>query len=193
MSEKKWWIVIPNWDRFQHYSNRTPTWIKLYTELAHNDDWRDLTWHQRGVLCGIWLEYAAARGQLGASTTSLTRRLGGRVTMQTLKALSDAGFIDIVASKPLALRYQDASPSALAREEQKRESPKLDLSSAKSTTTRGAPAPDLEGRAGAHLQAVEDQRETDEEYDARAIGLEEFLAKVEAGELPFMAEEEQSA
>ena len=37
------WIVIPNWDKFQHYKDRDPVWIKLYLELNSRDDWRRLT------------------------------------------------------------------------------------------------------------------------------------------------------
>lgn len=29
------YIRIVNWDRYQHYKNRRPPWIKLYTELLH--------------------------------------------------------------------------------------------------------------------------------------------------------------
>ena len=65
MSEQ--WIVIPNWDKFQHYGDREPTWIKVYTELSHRDDWRRLTHAERGLLLGIWIEYACGKGQLRTS------------------------------------------------------------------------------------------------------------------------------
>ncbi len=115
------WIVIPNWERFQHYKNRNPLWIKSYLELMGDDAYLGLTFHQRGVLQGIWLEYARARRQLLGSTSSLSRRLGGRVTTETLEALNHAGFIHFAASKPLAARYHVASPHALAREETEEE------------------------------------------------------------------------
>ncbi len=104
------WIVIPNWDNFQHYKDRSPAWIKLYTDLMHRDDFLELTGHQRSVLLGIWLEYASSHCQLLDSTTMLSARLRLRVTTPTLKVLSDAGFIEFSASKPLAPRYQPASP-----------------------------------------------------------------------------------
>src|SRR5262249_49684948 len=97
------WIEVVNWRKFQHYSEREPKWIKLYTELAHDENWNELTGHQRAVLVGLWLEYASTRAQLPLNTRSLTRRLNLRVTRATLETLNQAGFIRILASKPLAL------------------------------------------------------------------------------------------
>jgi hypothetical protein len=111
MNERRY-IVIENWDGatgFQHYKDRTPLWIKNYTELMSRDTYLDLTFHQRGVLHGLWLEYARARRQLPDSTVTISRRLGHRVTRATLDALNHAGFITFSASKPLADRYQDSS------------------------------------------------------------------------------------
>jgi hypothetical protein len=104
------WIVVTRWDEFQHYSKRDPIWVKVYTRLLADENYLGLTFHQRGVLQGIWLEYARSTRQLPGSTLSLTRRLGGKVSTRDLAALSDAGFIAIVASTPLAARYHDASP-----------------------------------------------------------------------------------
>lgn len=106
------WISVRNWRKFQHYdpSKRAPIWVKNYTDLMDNDDYLELTAHQRAVLHGIWLAYAASRCQLRVNTASLSARLALRVTMRQLDALSHAGWIDIVASKTLADGYQDASP-----------------------------------------------------------------------------------
>jgi hypothetical protein len=113
VTDARRYIVIEKWDGphgFQHYKDRSPLWIKNYTELMSKDDYLGLTFHQRGVLHGLWLEYARARRQLPDSTVALTRRLGQRVTRATLDALNHAGFITYSASKPLAPRYQAASP-----------------------------------------------------------------------------------
>jgi hypothetical protein len=74
------WIVIPNWDEFQHYKDRNPKWIKVYTKLLHNDAYLGLSPHQRAVLHGLWLMYASHRRQLAANTASITRQLGLRVS-----------------------------------------------------------------------------------------------------------------
>lgn len=100
MSDDRW-IVVRNWEKFQHYTNRNPPWIKLYTSLDADDEWRRLTFAQRGVLVSIWCSYARSRGVV--SVRSASNLTGRRISFVQLKALRDAGFITILASKPLAL------------------------------------------------------------------------------------------
>src|SRR3954464_2380722 len=71
------WIVIPNWDRFQHYKDRNPSWIKGYVELLNDTEFRRLTFPQRGLLFGIWLLYASTRREVPHSAAWLAHRLGG--------------------------------------------------------------------------------------------------------------------
>jgi len=115
------WIEIPNWDRFQHYRDRNPPWVKIYTQLQHDETWLSLTGHQRGVLVSLWLEYASSNRQLRANTASLTRRTGLRVSSAQLKALNDAGFIRLVASKPLATRVRTRETEAEKEKSRSRE------------------------------------------------------------------------
>jgi hypothetical protein len=95
------WIIVPNWERFQHYRDREPTWIKLYLELRNRDDWRSLTLAERGLLVSLWIEYAPSRGLL--STRSLPSRVAQKNLRRALDSLVAAGFIELSASKPLAL------------------------------------------------------------------------------------------
>ena len=113
------WISVRNWRKFQHYdpAKRKPSWIKNNLDLLSKDEYLELTAHQRAVLHGLWLEYAASGCQLRLSTSSISSRLGLRVTTRQLEALNDAGFIDIVASKSLADGYQDASLEVETEEE----------------------------------------------------------------------------
>jgi len=94
------WIVIPNWRRFQHYRDRQPRWIKVYTELMSDPAFLGLTFAQRGLLISLWLEYARSRRAIRVRAASVSRQLGGRVASAQLEALSDAGFIEVSASKP---------------------------------------------------------------------------------------------
>lgn len=97
------YIHIRNWDKFQHPDatkrGNNPKWIKSLTPLLSDDDYLNLTGHQRAVLHGIWLEYARSGQQLALSTGSLSRRLSLRVTKRTLTALNQAGFIEIRQDK----------------------------------------------------------------------------------------------
>jgi len=111
--KKNGWIFVPGWVRFQHYHDRDPTWIKVYRDLTSRDEWLTLTLAERGLLVSIWLAYARANGVL--STSNLRASVGQRIFNRHLEGLSDAGFIRIRASKPLAL--------ARARGEKEKETP----------------------------------------------------------------------
>lgn len=91
-------IVIPSWEKLQHYKDRDAPWIKNYTRLLSHHHYLTLTSHQRGVLHGVWLAYASGNRHLTANTRSLSRRLNVRVTSRDLAALNHAGFIQLVAS-----------------------------------------------------------------------------------------------
>jgi len=113
------YIWIPNWDGpdgFQHYRDRDPVWIKNYTRLLSKDEYLKLSSRRRGILHGVWLLYANSNRTLAGDTRSLSRRLSVRVLNSDLEALSEAGFLEVVASDVLAQRYQAASnPLALTR------------------------------------------------------------------------------
>lgn len=116
------WIIIPGWqDKFQHYRDRTPIWIKVYTELLDREDYLELSFATRAVLHDLWLLYARSRGILRADPKRLSSKLGATVYRHQLERLNQAGFIQFSASKPLSLCSGDASPRALAREEKSRE------------------------------------------------------------------------
>lgn len=97
------WIVIPNWDKFQHYKDRDPAWVKDYVAQLHNPDYLALTFAQRGLLHDLRLLYAASHGQTPYVPSALSSALNGRTTNAQLERLNDAGLIEVVASRPLAL------------------------------------------------------------------------------------------
>jgi hypothetical protein len=97
------WIVIPNWDRFQHYKDRDPTWIKDYVSQLHDTDWSGLTLAERGLLQTCRLMFAASDGRctleaVSGSLMSRQQRLNDH-----LASLTEAGLVDLRASRPLAL------------------------------------------------------------------------------------------
>ena len=114
------WIVIPNWNEFQHYPERDPIWIKNYRALLNDEDYLSLTPSERSLLHGIWLAYARSDGQLRHSTTTLQAQLRQRVLTRQLERLKDAGWIRVRASKPIAL----ARARARSQEETKPDLPK---------------------------------------------------------------------
>jgi len=120
------WIVIPNWDRFQHYTDRDPRWLKDHVSQLHDDDWSHLTLTERGALQTLRLLYAASDGKL--PTSDAKRAIGYRGTRaaRIFERLNDAGLIAFSASKPLAL----------TRSREKRREEKKERASAKPENQR---------------------------------------------------------
>lgn len=48
-------LRIKDWNRFQHYRDRNPEWIKLYGRLLDDIEWHDLTGDAAKTLVGLWL------------------------------------------------------------------------------------------------------------------------------------------
>jgi hypothetical protein len=99
------WIVVRNWDKFQHYSERRPVWIKLYTDINSSDEWLELSTAARGMLTTIWAEYARSGGHLRVE--KCMQLCGKSARSAHIDSLIHAGFIQVVASKPLAQRREE--------------------------------------------------------------------------------------
>ena len=122
------WLVVVNWERFQHYSDRDPPWVKNYVALLHKDEYVQLSAHRRAILHGVWMAYASAHGVLRGDTRTLTRRLALKVTTRDLDALNEAGFVEFSASKPLALARAGARARTRSQEtEEEKENPPTPL------------------------------------------------------------------
>lgn len=46
---------IKNWEKFQHFKDRTPPWIKLYRNLLDDPDWHELDPYAAKILVMLWL------------------------------------------------------------------------------------------------------------------------------------------
>jgi signal transduction histidine kinase len=109
-------ITIKGYDKFQHYKNRKPPWIKLYRDLLDNMEWRSLSDPAARLLVDLWL-LASESNEYGVVEMS-SNKLAWRLRLASnllasveasLKELQQAGFITI-ASNVLATCYQHAIP-----------------------------------------------------------------------------------
>ena len=114
-------ITPKNWDSFQHYKDRAPSWIKLHKGLLTDFAFSRLPVASRALAPMLWLlasEYE--RGEITASMAEIAFRM--HMTEQDLSdaisPLIDAGFF--IASDPLAKTEQASSPEK-RREENKKE------------------------------------------------------------------------
>jgi hypothetical protein len=120
------WIEIVNWNKFQHYRDRVPPWIKIWTRLVHDPNWTGLTAARKGLLVSLWLErslQARAKDEVDTDLRGTWMRIrissfnashGLAAKMKDYEALNHAGFITIRASNLRRTR-------ARVREETERE------------------------------------------------------------------------
>lgn len=111
---------IKNWERFQHYKNRRPPWIKLYRELLDDPQYFALPDKAAKYLPLIWLIASDANGSLPAITPlSFRLRMTEKETNGLLSALSH--WVEQDASTVLADCKQSATPEQEGEGERERE------------------------------------------------------------------------
>ena len=105
---------VRNFERFQHYKDRSPPWIKLYNELL--DDYRFAVlpdaskWH----LVAIWLLASRSDNEIPADTKWIAGHIGATEQVD-LTPLQDAGFIVVGQARAGALA--DGAQSAMPERE----------------------------------------------------------------------------
>ncbi len=105
-------ILTPkNWKSFQHYKERTPSWIKLHKGLLTDFTFNRLPLASRALAPMLWLlasEYED--GAITASQEEIAFRLHvtDKDLSEALRPLIDSGFF--IASEPLAECKQAAIP-----------------------------------------------------------------------------------
>ena len=110
------YIVIPSWEKFQHYKKPKPKWVKLYRDLLGHYEIMQLTPTERWILVGLWCLAAETDNQIPADLKYLTHRLCAEVTVESLRKLQTQGLLQLPAT------IQEKSRDDLALVEERRES-----------------------------------------------------------------------
>ena len=80
---------IKNWDRFQHFKDRKPIWIKLYRDLLDDLNWHELDPKSAKALVMIWLIASEELGKLPEIKTLAFRlRMSEKETKEVVTRLS---------------------------------------------------------------------------------------------------------
>lgn len=83
---------VKNFDRFQHYKDRSPPWIKLYNELLENYEFGRLPDAQKGQLISIWLLASRMENKLPFDPVWVASKINATSPVD-LSALVIAGFL----------------------------------------------------------------------------------------------------
>lgn len=119
-------LRVKNWEQFQHYKDRSPTWIKLHKSLLDDREFHRLTDASRALAPCIWLLASESKdGSIAHDAEAIAFRLRRSVKEieSAIRPLITAGFLIVFhdASKPLSEPEHDASKVlALARSREER-------------------------------------------------------------------------
>lgn len=108
-------LTVKNWDKFQHYKDRNPPWIKLYTDTFHRRDFNRLPDDSKLLAICIWTlaarEASCTKGSIPLDFDWIKAQcgLGPTVTKSSLQVLIEQGFVSC-DSKMIADCKQDAIP-----------------------------------------------------------------------------------
>lgn len=86
------YLVVKNWEQFQHYADRSPPWIKLHRGILDDYEFSSLPDASKAHLMMIWLLASAKDGRIPSDPAWLSRRLATTETID-LDALVQAGFL----------------------------------------------------------------------------------------------------
>lgn len=97
---------VKNFDKFQHYKDRSPPWIKLYNELLDDYDFGQLPDASKWHLVAIWLLASRSNNKIPFDSGWVSRRINANSAVD-LDGLAKSGFI--IVNQELHNAEQDAS------------------------------------------------------------------------------------
>ena len=100
------YFSVKNFDKFQHYKDRKPPWIKLYNDLLDDYEFAALPDASKMHLIAIWLLASRYENRIPHDTEWISRRINATENID-LDALVGAGFI--LLNQPLPTPEQVAS------------------------------------------------------------------------------------
>lgn len=137
------YLSVVNWDKFQHYKQRNPPWIKLHNDILHHYEYACLQDASKLLLIHIWLLASKTDNKIPNDPTWLQKTLGLDTTPD-VNILIDSGFLEY-ASNMLADCVQSATHCALSdrgeTEAEQRQSRADTMSASQAKPTRLKPVP----------------------------------------------------
>ncbi len=99
------YLCIKEWDRYQHYKDRNPPWIKLHRELLTSNTWVSMDDASRVLAIAIML-LAAATGNRIPADVGYLQRVAYLNRKPDWSKLVSVGFIEIIGESDAASTLQ---------------------------------------------------------------------------------------
>lgn len=130
------YIMPKNWGDFQHYKDRSPTWIKLHKSILDNYDYQRLPLASKALAPMLWLlasEYDEGKIPLDYDLIAFRLRVGIDELEKAINPLINNGFFVLYqdASEALAKclpREEDIKHINLEEKEKEKEKKKIPVS-----------------------------------------------------------------
>ena len=111
-------LQIRNWERYQHYKNRNPPWVKLYVTILEDEELRSLPVPSR-LLANLLLCVAAKRDNLIPDNPAWIAEEVGLPAKVIAKSLADLLAVSFLERKQK--RTENAMPRDRDREQRERQ------------------------------------------------------------------------
>jgi len=108
------YFSVKGFERFQHYKDRTPPWIKLYNELLDDYEFGRLPDASKMHLVAIWLLASRYSNRVPHDSEWIARRINATDAVD-LEILSNAGFI--LPEQECSTSLADCKQSAMPEKE----------------------------------------------------------------------------
>lgn len=103
------YLMVPNLEKYQHYKDRTPPWIKLHNSILEDYEFGSLPDASKYHLVAIWLLASRTSNKLPADSGWISKKIEatGKVN---LDLLVEHGFLEyILEDQEVQSVEQDAS------------------------------------------------------------------------------------
>ncbi|PYE21351.1 putative phage protein (TIGR02220 family) [Paraburkholderia silvatlantica] len=102
---------IKNWERFQHYKDRNPPWIKLHRDLLTSETWVSVDDASR-VLAIACMLIAAATDNKIPDNPKYVQRVAYLTELPDFSALVEVGFLEVLIEQGVAEDRSDSLADA---------------------------------------------------------------------------------
>jgi hypothetical protein len=122
VDEMKYFRVV-NWEKYQHYKDRAPKWIKVYSDIFSDFNFLQLTDSERFHLIGLWILASKLNNKIPVDQAYIKAQIfsTSKVNLEKLETL---GFIEVVEGDTIL--HQNASLEEEKRREREEERKRRD-------------------------------------------------------------------
>lgn len=87
-------LRVRNWERFQHYKDRNPPWIKFHASTLDNRPFENLPGHTKGQIMLIWLLASRTENMIAIDRGWIAKKIGAAEFVD-LELMIEKGYLEV--------------------------------------------------------------------------------------------------